>query len=261
MQRQRIMRTRRVITAALVAAGAFALLACSNPVPEEKLDYVGLWRSRTMSLLIVSDGSVEYERIKKGATVTVSGPLQEFRGDDFSVGIGPLNTTFEVETPPYLDGSQWKMVVDGVELTRVGDTLDLAYIDYGIVTEIPDPQAPDSEHVYTGFDDGNAVVVEPASRIPAQRGVGFGAVYELMVPAELEGAPIEVRWDFPPMRDPESGALTASYGFQTEAFDEETVNVTYVFEEAWELVPGEWVLQILHQNQVVARKAFQVYRP
>jgi hypothetical protein len=72
------------------------------------------------------------------------------------------------------------MVVDGVEFTRVGDTLDLAYIDYGIVTE---------------------------------------------------------------------------------AFDEETVNVTYVFEGAWELVPGEWVMQILHQNQVVARKAFQVYRP
>jgi hypothetical protein len=254
------MRTRRTIAAALVAAGAFTLLACSNPVPEEKQDYVGLWRSRTMSLLIESDGSVEYERIKKGATVTVSGPLQEFRGDDFSVGVGPLNTTFEVETPPYFDGSQWKMVVDGVELTRDSETLDLAHIDYGIVTEISDPQAPDSEHVYTGFD-GNAVVVEPASRIPARRGLGFGAVYRLMVPAELEGTPIEVRWDFPPMRDPESGALTASDVFRTEAFDGESVNVTYILEEAWELVPGEWVLQILHRNRVLARKAFQVYIP
>jgi hypothetical protein len=254
------MRIRRVITAALVAAGAFTLLACSNPVPEDKQDYVGLWRSRTMDLLIESDGSVEYERIKKGATVTVSGPLQEFRGDDFSVGIGPLNTTFEVETPPYLDGIQWKMVVDGVELARDGGTLDLAHIDYGIVTQVSESQAPGSEHVYAGFD-GNAVVVEPASRIPARRGLAFGAVYRLRVPAELDGAPIEVRWDFPAMRDPESGALVARDVSRTEAFDGESVSVAFTLEEAWELVPGEWVLQILHRDRVLARKAFQVYRP
>ena len=34
------------------------------------------------------------------------------------VGIGPMSTMFTVSKPPYHDGRDWKMVVDGVELTR-----------------------------------------------------------------------------------------------------------------------------------------------
>ena len=43
---------------------------------------------------------------------------QLFDGDNFSAGVGFLRTTFVVSKPPYREGALWKMVVDGVELTR-----------------------------------------------------------------------------------------------------------------------------------------------
>jgi hypothetical protein len=95
------------------------LSACSKPFPESRLDYVGEWQSKEMSLLILKDGSVVYERIKGGLTTSVNGPLKEFVGDDFVVGVWFFTTTFDVSEPPYETDGKWQMVVDGVRLTRV----------------------------------------------------------------------------------------------------------------------------------------------
>ncbi|MET4203428.1 hypothetical protein [Bradyrhizobium sp. LA6.12] len=57
---------------------------------------------------------------RAGATTTpsINAPLRRFEGDHFVVGIAFLLTTFEVSTPPHQEAGTWKMVVDGVELTR-----------------------------------------------------------------------------------------------------------------------------------------------
>lgn len=98
---------------------ALFLSACGIPVPPDKADYVGEWRAVGMELVITADGSVEYERSSGGISKSVNGPIKEFRGDDFVVGILFLTTTFEVSETPHQVGGMWKMVVDGVELTRV----------------------------------------------------------------------------------------------------------------------------------------------
>jgi hypothetical protein len=96
------------------------LAACSTPVPTDKSAYVGQWTAKDRSLLITQDGRVEYER--KGAegkgNVSIKAPIQEFDGNDFKVGIGIFTTRFVVSRPPFHDGAVWKMVVDGVELTK-----------------------------------------------------------------------------------------------------------------------------------------------
>jgi hypothetical protein len=56
--------------------------------------------------------------LKGGVTTSVEAPLKGFDGSNFEVGIGPMATTFVVSKPPYQDGEKWKMVVDGVELTK-----------------------------------------------------------------------------------------------------------------------------------------------
>ncbi len=102
-----------------IALLAFCLAACGKPVPPEKSAYVGLWEQEgRMYLLITQDGSVKYERIEGNATRTIEGPLKGFIGNDFEVGIGPASTKFVVDKPPHEAGGKWKMVVDGVELTR-----------------------------------------------------------------------------------------------------------------------------------------------
>jgi hypothetical protein len=94
------------------------LYGCGKPVPADKADYIGEWRAPAMYLLITQDGSVQYKRLKGGAERSITGPLQGFKGDDFSVGFLFLSTTFVVSKPPYQEGGRWKMVVDGVELTK-----------------------------------------------------------------------------------------------------------------------------------------------
>jgi hypothetical protein len=94
------------------------LAACGQPVPADKSEYVGDWRGKEMRLLITQDGRVEYSRRNGQSTTNVSAPLQGFDGDNVVAGVGFLRTTFVVSKPPHLEGAAWKMVVDGVELTR-----------------------------------------------------------------------------------------------------------------------------------------------
>ena len=105
---------------AAIAAFVTLLSGCGSPVPPEKAAYVGEWREKSMSLVITQDGKVRYKRQKGNASTSVDAPLRRFEGDNFNVGIGPMNTTFVVSKTPYQEGKTWKMVVDGVELTRTG---------------------------------------------------------------------------------------------------------------------------------------------
>ena len=72
-----------------------------------------------MALLILTDGTVAYKRLKGGGTTSVNGPLKEFQGDNFIVGFAFLTTTFNVTQAPHEIDGVWKMTVDGVSLTKV----------------------------------------------------------------------------------------------------------------------------------------------
>ena len=102
---------------AIVLVSSF-LFGCAKPIPADKAGYVGTWNSPEVHLLITQDGKVEYEKHEGSVNTTINGPLQEFTGDNFSVGIAFLSTTFVVTKPPTEEGGKWSMVVDGVELTK-----------------------------------------------------------------------------------------------------------------------------------------------
>jgi hypothetical protein len=106
---------RRILPGAVLA---LILIGCAQPVPPDKSNYVGEWKSKEMYLLILQDGSVKYERLKGGATTRITGPLRTFQDDDFVVGFSFIKTTFIVTQPPHEEEGEWKMVVDGVELTK-----------------------------------------------------------------------------------------------------------------------------------------------
>lgn len=97
------------------------LSGCAKPLPEDRLDYVGEWQSNKMGLLILADGTVAYKRLEGGGSSSVNGPLKEFVGDDFVVGVLFMTTTFDVSEPPHEVEGIWKMTVDGVELTRIDE--------------------------------------------------------------------------------------------------------------------------------------------
>lgn len=108
------------VTAAMLTTLCVLLVAgCGIRVPEDRREYIGVWRGSGMTLVITADGRVEYERREGSVSKSLSAPIRAFEGDDFIVGIPLLTTRFRVERPPYREGDAWKMRVDGVELLRV----------------------------------------------------------------------------------------------------------------------------------------------
>ncbi len=98
----------------------FIFVGCSGiDIPQDKLAYIGSWKGNGMTLLVLGDGSISYKRLENGINKSIDGPIKEFIEDDFVVKVLFLKFTFDVQKPPYLENDAWKMIVDGVELTKV----------------------------------------------------------------------------------------------------------------------------------------------
>ena len=104
-----------ILASSLLLSGA----SFANPVPRDKLHYVGEWQGKKMRLVITQEGKVKYERNREGKSVDLNIELKGFNGDNFDAGVSVVRSTFVVSKAPYRDGRDWKMVVDGVELTKV----------------------------------------------------------------------------------------------------------------------------------------------
>jgi hypothetical protein len=102
----------------LIVAWASLLGACAKPLPTERSAYVGEWKGGAISLAIMPEGRVIYERKEGHMSKSIDAPLKEFKGDNFIVGVGFMSTEFIVSAPPHEESGLWKMTVDGIELTR-----------------------------------------------------------------------------------------------------------------------------------------------
>jgi len=94
----------------------------ANLLTEDKQDYIGEWRNPTTRLLIKTDGTIEYQREETVGdttnTNTVSGPINNFDGASFTVGVLGKNTRFHVLQPPTMENGAMMMNVNGDTLTR-----------------------------------------------------------------------------------------------------------------------------------------------
>jgi uncharacterized membrane protein len=112
-------RMKTAIRVVLAIALIVGFASCSKPLPADKANYAGDWRSADMRLVITAGGRVDYTRRASGGSKSVQAPIQKFEGNDFVAGLGPVNTRFVVARPPTLINGTWTMTVDGVELTKV----------------------------------------------------------------------------------------------------------------------------------------------
>jgi len=109
----------RILLSLALAAGLLASAAAwADPVPADKMDYVGSWRGKDMQLSLSKEGKVHYKRGRPNDQVDLSIDLKGFRGNHFDAGVAFVRTTFVVNKPPHRENGKWKMTVDGVELTR-----------------------------------------------------------------------------------------------------------------------------------------------
>jgi hypothetical protein len=100
---------------------ALLLAGCGEPIPPDKISYIGDWQTKDMRLAITGDSRVEYWRKTGNSTTSINAPIRKWEGNHFHVGIGSFaSTKFEVSKPPAEKDGVWTMTVDGVELTRIG---------------------------------------------------------------------------------------------------------------------------------------------
>lgn len=108
---------RSILMAACVLAPS-AAMAEPLPVPAEKAAYIGEWVGKDTRINIAKNGQIDYKIQRPDKKVDMSIELLRFNGDNFDAGYGIISTTFVVSKPPHKKDGKWKMVVDGVELTR-----------------------------------------------------------------------------------------------------------------------------------------------
>lgn len=101
-----------------LGAGLLANPAWAEPVPADKMDYVGAWHGKDMRLSLSKDGKIKYKREQEKKKVDLDIELLGFNGNHFDAGWSFMRSTFVVSKPPHREGGKWKMTVDGVELTR-----------------------------------------------------------------------------------------------------------------------------------------------
>lgn len=104
--------------------------------------------------------------------------------------------------------------------------------------------------------------VKETNRIPLVKGHGFNVQLLLFfLPAETQA--IDVTMSHPPMALPSGEVLSTQSGrIPTEAemlFPQ--VSFTYMLDEDYELVEGDWVLVFSHQGEELFNITFTTYRP
>ena len=95
-----------------------------NLLTGDRQNYIGEWRGANVNLLIKPDGAIEYRRSEVVGdttnTDTVSGPINNFDGANFTVGILGQNTRFEIAEAPHQNGNgRMTMTVNGERLEKV----------------------------------------------------------------------------------------------------------------------------------------------
>jgi len=247
-------RSAHAVVIALCAVLAFA--ACGISLPGDKQLYIGHWNNAEVSLRIDSNGTVAYERSGKIGHTKINGPIQEFRGDDFVVGLPVLNTTFEVNRPPWFEGGRWRMVVDGAELSHNGQPFAGRSAEVGAIGVT----VLDAGIFGRKRSDSSRPIIETTTRIPAKLGSGFGVRFSFDAPA---GEPVVLTFHCttPPLRDPNTGKVTERYTLQMKTPQGGPHWFACEFDDPWELVPGEWAISIAHGDHVLTHQRFQVYRP
>jgi hypothetical protein len=108
-----------------------------------------------------------------------------------------------------------------------------------------------------------ATLLDGTGRVPARLGVSFGVRFRVGGPRVGEIVRLNAIWHFPEpgLKNPGTGNV---YRQQTTEIEvgSGTINGTfYRLDEAWELLPGTWVIEIREGDRKLLEQAFTVYQP
>jgi Domain of unknown function (DUF3859) len=122
-------------------------------------------------------------------------------------------------------------------------------------------EGKDTAAGYTTAIDGKSLT-SSGTRVKAKLGDSFGFRYKL----ECKGpksfnTPMTIRTLHPPMTNPKVGKAVTESTWENNAWAnhfEPNIHSGFRFDERWEMVPGEWTVQVVHEGRVLVEKKFIV---
>lgn len=122
------------------------------------------------------------------------------------------------------------------------------------------PPLPESiEIVDFGIYDGNTLAMQTEA-VPKKLGTTFGFRFQVKEPQGGQ-ANIRIITTSPGMINPAKKEVE----FKTETTDTVQAGIQYncifTFEQEWEMVSGDWTLEVVAEDGSTAKKTFQVYNP
>jgi hypothetical protein len=144
------------------------------------------------------------------------------------------------------------VTVDRIDVVDAG----IYAVETGAAT--PDPDAPGE----TIVAPVTATLVEATTAIPGRLGLEFGFRYIVVgTPAGAE-VPLDFVITYPPpgLADPADAEPLRESRFTRGKKIGETLYLGYAFENEWEIVPGEWTMEIWQGGEKRASRTFAVGR-
>jgi Domain of unknown function (DUF3859) len=106
-----------------------------------------------------------------------------------------------------------------------------------------------------------AVLVERTTNIPARIGTSFG--FRVKYRGQTPGAVVRctAKCLHPKLTDPSSGRNSEVEHWDTSSLSGREEYIGYTLDNAWELVPGEWKIQLWVGPKLMVEKTFTLYAP
>jgi len=97
------------------------LVGCAEQLPDDKKEFVGLWKSNQTSLLITESGRLEYETQKGSTKNSISMPIKNINESEIVAGFLFIKSTFELQGKPIKEDDLLTLVVDGEKLFKTDE--------------------------------------------------------------------------------------------------------------------------------------------
>ncbi len=138
-------------------------------------------------------------------------------------------------------------------------------IEYGIYKVEDKPKIIPNSEIPGGIQKKikKSVLITNTDHIPAILNTKFGIRY--LIKGKPDGAQVKTRtkWIYPEagMRDPDTGRVYDHIEYSSTDRIGKPQYSGYSLEEEWELIPGEWILQVWIDNKKLIEKRFILYKP
>jgi hypothetical protein len=186
----------------------------------------------------------------------------------FRRGVGEESDSASVPSEPKVEAAEvagdsavTEVVSDGNELADVKATM----LEEGAFRMIGAAQIYEAPLAATGKknEHDGAELLETGSQFPARQGLNFGYRYTLSSPGEnrCRVGGFDMRIIHPPMRGPDSQERAESIIPMNVCFNNGKSDefVIYGLEEEFEVLPGEWILQVRHNGEVLLSRSFTLF--